>query len=447
MANEPIFDAELIRRYDNNGPRYTSYPTAVSFTEDFDEPLYREISKRTNEELIPLPLSLYVHIPFCNTVCFYCACNKIITANKQHAVKYLQRLHKEIEWQGALFDRDRKVEQLHWGGGTPTYISIEQMRALMDALKNNFSLLNDDSGDYSIEIDPRTVTPDTIKDLRKLGFNRFSLGVQDIDENVQRAVNRLQSLDQTRAVVDACRANKAHSINLDLIYGLPLQTEASFAETLDLVINELRPDRLSVFNYAHMPQMFKTQRQIDTTQLPTAAEKLAILQQSIEQLSAAGYVHIGMDHFALPEDDLTVAQNEGRLQRNFQGYTTHRESDLVAMGVSAISNIGNSYSQNEKSLEAYMDFIDQGKLPITRGLELNEDDILRRTVIQHLCCHYRLDIDAVEKDFGISFNDYFSKELGKLQSFVNDNLIIISPQKIEITAKGRLLVRNVCQHL
>ena len=324
MEQSVTFDLELIKRYDKAGPRYTSYPTAVEFNESFDEASYKEQITLSNQR--GGPLSLYFHLPFCDTVCFYCACNKIITKNRKHAEPYLANLHKEIAMQGALFDKNRVVEQLHWGGGTPTFISHDQMRELMRVTRQHFNLADDSVGEYSIEIDPREASAETIKVLREIGFNRISLGVQDFNPTVQKAVNRIQSEEETLAVIDAARQEGFRSVSLDLIYGLPHQTPESFAETLDKVI-AFNPERLSVFNYAHMPEMFKVQRQMRSEDLPSPEVKLEILQQSIEQLSNAGYVYIGMDHFAKPDDDLAIAQRENKLYRNFQGYSTHSECD------------------------------------------------------------------------------------------------------------------------
>ncbi|MBI5460813.1 MAG: oxygen-independent coproporphyrinogen III oxidase, partial [Gammaproteobacteria bacterium] len=385
------FDPELIRRYDASGPRYTSYPTAVQFTEAFTAARYRELAHASNAGAAPL--SLYFHIPFCDTVCFYCACNKVITKNRKRAIPYLEQLFREIALQGALFDRNRPVDQLHWGGGTPTFISHEQMRALMRVTGEHFQLRTDDSGEYSIEVDPREADAETIGLLRDLGFNRLSLGVQDFDPAVQKAVNRIQSEQETWAVMDAARREGFKSVSVDLIYGLPLQTLDGFATTLDKVI-AAGPDRLSVFNYAHMPQLFKTQRQIDAAQLPSAEEKLAILGLTIEKLTAAGYLYIGMDHFARPDDELAIAQREGTLYRNFQGYSTHADCDLVALGATAISKVGNSYSQNLKSLDDYAARLDAGELAVFRGVELDADDLLRREIITRLICNFEVEFAA-----------------------------------------------------
>jgi len=435
------FDADLIKRYDKSGPRYTSYPTAVAFTPDFTENDFRhhaEQSNKTHE-----PLSLYFHIPFCDTICFYCACNKIATKDYSKTGTYLQYLYREMDMQSALFDDSRVVEQLHWGGGTPTFLNHDEISELMAYTRKSFNLLDDDSGDYSIEIDPRSVSTETIKLLREVGFNRFSLGVQDVDETVQKAVNRIQPITETQAIIDACRDNIALSISIDLIYGLPLQTEAGFAKTLQTAI-DMNPDRMSIFNYAHLPHLFKPQRRINENQLPSAEEKLDILQHSIETLTRAGYEYIGMDHFAKPDDELAIAQAKGSLHRNFQGYTTHAECDLIAMGVSSISSVHNSYSQNEKNLDGYYAAIDAGKLPIIRGLSLTEDDVIRRTIIQQLSCHFMLDFRKIEQQYGIQFKDYFNIELGELLPMQADDLLTLSDNGIRVNPSGRMLIRNIC---
>ncbi len=441
MDQRLTFDADLIRRYDKTGPRYTSYPTAVQFTEAFDEQRYRDWVRRSNTG--GRPLSLYFHLPFCDTVCFYCACNKIVTKNRKRAAPYLDHLFLEIERQGALFDRDRPVEQLHWGGGTPTFISHDQMRELMRVTGEHFHLLDDDSGEYSIEVDPREADAGGIALLRELGFNRLSLGVQDFDPVVQKAVNRIQSEEETFAVLDAARANGFKSVSVDLIYGLPHQSVASFGATLDKII-AAGPDRLSVFNYAHLPELFKTQRQIDATTLPSAGEKLAILEMTIERLTAAGYVFIGMDHFARPDDELAVAQREGTLYRNFQGYSTHADCDLVAMGITAISKVGDSYSQNLKGIDDYYQRLDEGHLPVFRGVELDADDLLRREVITQLICHFRLDYPSLEQAYGIRFADYFAPELEALVPMEQDGLLHLAADGIQVDPRGRLLIRNIC---
>ncbi len=441
MLHTIKFKAELIRRYDKSGPRYTSYPSAVQFNDEFTETRYREIAKATNANA--RPLSLYFHIPFCNTVCFFCACSKVVTKNRSRAGPYLQRLHKEIEIQGALFDRQRKVEQLHWGGGTPTFISHDEIRALMDKIREHFTLIDDDSGEYSIEVDPREIRAGSLALLRELGFNRLSMGVQDFNEKVQKAVNRIQPREQTLSVLKKARDLGFRSINMDLIYGLPFQTVASFSETLEQVI-AANPDRLSIFNYAHLPEMFKPQRRIQVDDLPSPEEKLGILQAAIHMLGDAGYVYIGMDHFAKPHDELAVAQREGSLYRNFQGYSTHANCDMVAMGNTAISNVGNSFSQNSRSLDDYYEALDAGHLPVMRGYELSDDDRLRREVITKLICHFSLEFGVIENQFNIDFRRYFLPELEALSLMQKDGLLTISDGAIEVLPAGKLLIRNIC---
>jgi len=437
------FDAELIRRYDVSGPRYTSYPTAVQFHPGLDAGAYRAAAEATNTGATAPPLSLYVHLPFCATVCFYCACNKVVTKHRERAAPYLERLHREIAMQGALFGRSRPVTQLHWGGGTPTFISHDEMRALMATLREHFQLLDDDRGEYGIEVDPREVRPGTLALLRELGFNRLSMGVQDFDPTVQQAVNRLQSEAQTLAVLDEARQLGFRSINMDLIYGLPFQTVASFTRTLDKVI-AAAPDRLSVFNYAHLPERFKPQRRINAVDLPAPEVKLEILSQTIERLTTASYVYIGMDHFAKPDDELAIAQREGTLYRNFQGYSTHADCDLVGLGVTAIGSVGNVYAQNERALDAYVARIDRGELPVQRGVALNADDRLRRTIITQLICHFALDRDAISREHGIAFGDHFADELDRLRAMAADGLVELDDHTIRVTPRGKLLVRNIC---
>ncbi len=443
MDQTLVFDPALIRRYDKSGPRYTSYPTAVQFHGGVGEAEYRSLVEQSNRERASRPLSLYFHIPFCDTVCFYCACNKVVTKHRERAAPYLERLFHEIELQGALFDPARTVDQLHWGGGTPTFISHDEMRALMQHTRARFRLHDDDRGEYSIEIDPREADRETIALLRELGFNRLSLGVQDFDAAVQKAVNRIQSREETAAVMDAARGEGFKSISVDLIYGLPFQTVASFGRTLEQVI-AYSPDRLSVFNYAHLPELFKPQRRINETDLPSPAEKLDILAQTIERLTAAGYVYIGMDHFARPNDELAVAQRTGMLYRNFQGYSTHADCDLVALGVTSIGKVANGYTQNVRDLEPYYEALDAGRLPIFRGFVLGNDDLLRRAVITRLICSFTLDRTHIEREFGISFPEYFSAELADLRIMADDGLLVLTEEGIEVLPAGRLLIRNVC---
>jgi len=432
---------ELISRYDLAGPRYTSYPTAPQFSDQFSMRDMHTAIERSNTT--GNPLSLYFHIPFCDTLCFYCGCNKIVTHHKERAMPYLRRLDSEMQMQAALFDTNRLVEQLHWGGGTPTFISDEEMSWLMAATRKHFSMLNDDSGEYSIEIHPGRVSANTMGHLRKLGFNRVSMGVQDFDAKVQKAVNRYNTPEDVRSLVQALRAQQYHSISMDLIYGLPLQTRESFTETLKQVI-DLSPDRLSLFNYAHLPHLFKSQALIKAEQLPSAQQKLDILQSSIEQLQQAGYVYVGMDHFAKPQDSLVKAQQAGKLQRNFQGYSTHGHCDLLSFGVSSISAFGGVYLQNSKQLDDYYQRIDQQQPAFVRGFSLSNEDLLRQRVINQLICHFHLDFQAIQEEFGIVPTGYFANELAELQPMVQDGLISIDDKGIQVHNTGRLLIRRIC---
>ncbi|MFU8765587.1 MAG: oxygen-independent coproporphyrinogen III oxidase [Haliea sp.] len=441
LTTESLWDPDLIARYNLAGPRYTSYPTAAQFQDDVSEAQWREAMAASNE--ISAPLSLYFHIPFCNTVCYYCACNKIVTANRQRASDYLVYLQREIELQAAAVNPERMVRQLHWGGGTPTYISDSEMQTLMTAIREQFRLASDDEGEFSIEVHPGGMATDRIRHLRRLGFNRISMGVQDFDADVQKAVNRFNSVAEVAALAGEIRASGFKSLSMDLIYGLPLQSERSFARTLDQVIR-LQPDRLSLFNYAHMPQLFKTQRQIDERQLPAAEVKMAILQQSIDRLLHEGYEYIGMDHFARPGDELALAQMQGTLHRNFQGYSTHKDCDLLAFGVSAINALGNNHFQNFKDEPSYIAAVNAGKLPLAKRITLSRDDGIRKAVINELICNFALDYRAIEEEFGICFADYFKAELTRLPALAADGLLKMSAQGIAVLPAGRLLVRRIC---
>lgn len=434
------FDQELIERYDGRGPRYTSYPTALQFSERLGESRYRANALASNAG--DAPLSLYVHIPFCHSLCYYCGCNKIVTRNQARVDRYMEMLHKEILMQSELFDRTRLTQQLHFGGGTPTYLDNDQMDELMAALRSAFNFDESEAREFSIEVDPRTVDADGIKYLTDLGFNRLSLGIQDFDATVQEAVNRMQSYEEVAGLVNAARAADFKSISFDLIYGLPHQNVASFDSTLDRVIG-LRPDRLAVYNYAHLPDRFKGQRMINADDIPTPSTKLDILHRTIDRLAEYGYVYIGMDHFALPEDDLVQARGDGTLQRNFQGYSTHGGCDLIGLGVSSISSIGNVYAQNAVTTMEYETLIEDGHLPVKKGIAVDDDDLLRAEVIQALMCYDRLDFDAFDASHGIDFRDYFKSELERLQPLANDELIELDSNGISITAKGRLLLRCI----
>ena len=431
-------DIDLIRRLDRNGPRYTSYPTADRFVGTFSPEDYRAWAQKRDRAN---PLSIYVHLPFCNTVCYYCACNKVITKDKSKAAEYLRYLSREIEMQGEIFGMDSPVEQLHWGGGTPTFLSDEEMTSLMNKIGQHFRLVEE--GEYSIEIDPRKVNEATIATLAELGFNRISLGVQDFDPAVQLAVNRIQTEEETLRVIEAARKSRFRSVSIDLIYGLPRQSVQGFLQTLEKVI-DTGPDRISIYNYAHLPLVFKPQRRIDEKELPSPGEKLDILGQTIRRLTQAGFVYIGMDHFAKPSDELAIAQRNGKLHRNFQGYSTHADCDLVALGVSAIGKIGPTYSQNFRSLEDYYERIGRNELPIMRGLVLDEDDLIRRDIIQALMCHFLISKPGFEAKFSIRFDEYFENELALLKEYEKEGLVDLEKDIVRVSARGRLLIRNLC---
>jgi len=439
-TQDVCFDQELIKRYDGRGPRYTSYPTALQFEESFTAEDYRRHADESNSS--GQPLSLYVHIPFCKTLCYYCACNKIVTRNAERVQKYMRHLYQEIDMQSALFDRDRKIEQLHFGGGTPTYLNEAELRALMAYLRNSFTFDDSDAREFSIEVDPRTVDTKMMGILAELGFNRLSLGVQDFDHQVQAAVNRIQSADDVGGLVRDARDNKFKSISFDLIYGLPHQTVKTFDKTLEMVL-EMRPDRLAIYNYAHLPARFKGQRMINDADIPLPETKLDILHHTINKLAGSEYIYIGMDHFALPEDDLVQAQANKTLQRNFQGYSTHSECDLIALGVSAIGSIGNIFSQNTTSTAEYEAMLEEGTLPVKRGIEVDADDLLRADVIKRLMCYDRLEFDAFDEAHNIEFRSYFTDELEKLAPLAADDLIGLNDREILITPKGRLLLRSI----
>ncbi|MDR0701171.1 MAG: oxygen-independent coproporphyrinogen III oxidase [Azoarcus sp.] len=438
--HELIFDPELIRRFDINGPRYTSYPTADRFIEAFNARTLADWLRKRAVGGVSRPLSLYFHIPFCNTVCYYCGCNKIVTKDHGQSAKYLDYLDREIRLQVAALGGARQVTQLHLGGGTPTFLSHDELHRLMASVRAHFELVP--NGEYSIEVDPRKVGFDTVELLATLGLNRMSVGVQDFAEDVQIATNRVQSFDETRLVMEAARATGFRSISMDLIYGLPRQDLASFGRTLEKVV-ALSPDRISLYSYAHLPGLFKPQRRIQQVDLPGPDAKLQILRHSIDHLTAAGYVYIGMDHFAKPDDELTVAQQQGRLHRNFQGYSTQAECDMLAFGVSSIAKIGPVYAQNRKTLDEYYDALDCDELPVLRGVELTADDLLRRSIIQSLMCHFSLSIESIQIAHLIDFKDYFSEELSDLGDMEAAGLVRIKDDWITVLPAGRLLVRAI----
>lgn len=435
------WNEDLINRFDLSGPRYTSYPTAPQFSSTFNSIDWLEAAARSNHS--QKPLSIYCHIPFCETVCYYCGCNKIITADKKRTIPYLEALKAEIKLQASHIDTTRKVVQFHFGGGTPTYFSDEQLADLIQCFRRHFNFSSDAELEASIEIHPQTVNPQRLAYLRELGFNRISLGVQDFNADVQTAVNRFNSAEEVANLCQAAKQLGFKSISIDLIYGLPKQTPNTFAQTIQTII-DIKPDRLSLFSYAHMPHLFKVQHQIIASDLPTGHQKLSMLHLSIDSLQAAGYRYIGMDHFALPDDELSLAQDAGVLHRNFQGYSTRGGCDLLAFGVSAINHMNDTYAQNHKDIKSYQDALSQGKLPINKGLRLTTDDIIRKAVINQLICHFSLNFSAIEQQFSIEFKQYFSDALAELTPLVEANLCCIDENGIEVTQHGRLLIRRIC---
>lgn len=437
MSHEQIiWDQALIEKYNYSGPRYTSYPTALEFHEAFTPAEFDMACAQYPDR----NLSLYVHIPFCHKLCYYCGCNKIITRHQHKADQYLDVLEQEIRQRAALLG-ERNVSQLHWGGGTPTFLTKPQVSRLMDLLRELFNFAPD--AEISIEVDPREIDLDMLDHLRSEGFNRLSIGVQDFNKEVQKLVNREQDEEFIFAMVERAKELGFRSTNLDLIYGLPKQNRKLFAKTLEQVLT-MKPGRLSVFNYAHMPKLFAAQRKINEADLPAAKEKLAILQDTIATLTGAGYQFIGMDHFALPDDELAVAQRNGVLHRNFQGYTTQGDSDLLGLGVSAISMIGNCYAQNQKELKKYYASVNDKREALWKGVSLDDDDMLRREVIKALICNFQLDMKDIEQRFGLDFNTYFAEDFELLQTFVNDGLVTVDERYIHVELKGRLLIRNIC---
>jgi oxygen-independent coproporphyrinogen-3 oxidase len=440
-SSELVVDPVLIRRHDVAGPRYTSYPTADRFVEAFGEDELAQWLARRNIGGIRQPLSLYVHLPFCESICYYCGCNKIVTRDHGRSAKYINCLDRELALLAPHLGDRAEIAQLHWGGGTPTFLAREEMSALMRMIDARFARAEE--FECAIEVDPRHAPEGTMAFLASLGFNRASLGVQDFDPAVQKAVHRLQGEELVRRVVDEARAAGFRSLNFDLIYGLPKQTLDSFDATLDKVI-AAAPDRIALYSYAHLPTVFKPQRRIVDADLPGAEKKLEILTLAIGRLTGAGYLYIGMDHFARPDDELAVAQRHGRLQRNFQGYSAFPESDLLGVGISAIGRVGPTYYQNQKRLDDYTAALDAGHLPVARGLELAPDDLVRRAVIQALACHFRLSIESIELAHLIDFREFFARELADLRRLANEGLVDVSRDWITVTPRGRLLVRIVC---
>ena len=437
-----IVPEELLSRFDVPGPRYTSFPTADRFVEAFttDDYVQALTQRRTGLAAHSRPLSLYVHIPFCESLCYYCACNKIITKHHEKAASYLSYLSREVDLHTQYIGQGQTISQLHLGGGSPTFLRDDELRELMAMLRRNFTLAP--GGEYSIEIDPRTVDAARLDTLAELGFNRLSFGVQDFDPAVQKAVHRVQPAEQVFALIDAARKRGFDSINIDLIYGLPRQTPESFARTLEQV-NQLRPDRIALYAYAHLPERFKPQRRIDAQTLPNAAAKVAMLSRSLVSFLSAGYVYVGMDHFALPDDALAIAKRQGRLHRNFQGYSTQPDCDMIGLGVSSIGRVGATYSQNAKTLEDYCDLIDQGRLPVVRGLALSRDDLVRRAVIMSLMCQGQVLFESIDLAYLVDCRNYFTRELEDLQSLVEQGLVTVDDTGIQVTAQGWFFVRAV----
>ena len=433
---------EILRRFDIAGPRYTSYPTADRFVEAFTEADYAHALKnrRSSAAALTLPLSLYVHIPFCESLCYYCACNKVITKHHSRSAEYLRYLGREIDLHVALIGKGQPISQLHLGGGSPTFLTDSELNELMILLRDNFSFTP--GGEYSIEVDPRTVDAGRIDALATMGFNRLSFGVQDFDPDVQKAVHRVQPAEQVFSLVKAARERGFESINVDLIYGLPHQSPESFDRTL-AQIAELRPDRIALYAYAHLPERFKPQRRIAITDLPSASAKVTMLARSLDALMGIGYMYVGMDHFSLPDDALAVAKRQGRLHRNFQGYSTQADCDLIALGVSSIGRIGATYSQNAKTLDDYYDLLNRGRLPVVRGLALTRDDLVRRSVIMALMCQGTLHFESIESAYLIEFASYFSNELEALQPLVDQGLVEVDAAGIQVTSMGWYFVRAV----
>ena len=435
------FDKALVKKYDRPGPRYTSYPTAPQFSTAFGADDYIQQTLVSNEGQ-PKPLSLYVHVPFCQSLCYYCACHKIVTQKTERAAQYLTYLTREITLQSQYFAPSRTLTQLHFGGGTPTYFTDTQLSEVMDAINQHFNVEQSDTREFSIEVDPRTVDNVRIRNLKQLGFNRLSFGIQDFDPAVQQAVNRVQSFSQAQGLVTSARDEGFKSISVDLIYGLPLQTIYSFDQTLDQII-ALKPDRIAAYSYAHLPEQVRAQRMINPSDMPPPERKLELLELTIKRLTESGYVYIGMDHFALPDDELTKALKHGTLQRNFQGYSTHAQCDLIGIGVSAIGKIGHSYSQNAKELKSYYAQLDQNQLPIAKGYQLNADDRLRAHIISKLMCHGALHFDVIDAEHGISFVNYFKEEVKALKPLQSDGLVELTDNTLQIRPQGHLLLRNI----
>jgi oxygen-independent coproporphyrinogen-3 oxidase len=442
MTSPTHFDAGLVRRYDHPGPRYTSYPTALQFTQAFGEADYRAAAGRSRSARPGSPLSMYVHVPFCTSPCFYCGCNRIITRQSGAGATYLQALTREIELQSRLFEGMRTIEQLHFGGGTPTFFSDAQLGTTIGALDRHFGMSDSEAREYSIELDPRTIHAGRMATLAGMGFNRVSLGVQDFDPQVQKAVNRVQSVKDTLDLIQQARGVGMRSVSVDLIYGLPYQTPQSWARTLDLIVTAA-PDRIAAYSYAHLPERFRAQRRIDTAHLPTVREKLALLELTVARFTSAGYVYIGMDHFARPKDELAIARREGTLHRNFQGYATRGELELIGLGMTAIGQLDDAYSQNARRLDDYYALVNAGMLPIEKGLRMSAEDRLRRDVIMALMCRDGLEFVDIEQHHGVAFRAHFADELARLRALEGDGLVERDAGGIRVTEAGRMLLRPI----
>ena len=436
----PGVTKETLNKYDISGPRYTSYPTADRFVEAFTEDAYRLALQNRRSVAAVSPLSIYVHIPFCESLCFFCACNKIVTKHHERSAEYLRYLNREIDLHIEHLGTGQTISQLHLGGGSPTFFSDEELSDLMSMLKRNFVFAP--GGEYSIEVDPRTVNEQRLKHLADLGFNRLSFGVQDFDPEVQKAVHRIQPAEQVFSLVDAARRLKFESVNVDLIYGLPMQTPESFNRTLAQVV-ELRPNRIALYGYAHLPERFKPQRRISEYELPAAQDKITMLASALSAFIKAGYVYVGMDHFALPDDDLAIAKRQGRLHRNFQGYSTQPDCDLISLGVSAIGRVGATYSQNAKTIEEYFDHLNHGRFPVVRGLALSRDDVIRRAVIMAIMCQGSLQYEAIELAYMVDFKTYFAAELEQLKTLQSTDMVILEEGGMQVTDTGWFFVRAV----
>ena len=442
MPSTIEFKQTLLQRYDQPGPRYTSYPTAPHLREDFGATEYAALVQRGNDDPVPRPLSLYLHIPFCTSPCFYCGCHRVITRDRTRGEDYLVRLLREVSLQAELVDADRTVRQIHLGGGTPTFLTPAQLDRLLEGIASNFRLAPATQREVAIEIDPRSIDTDDLARLRSGGFNRVSFGVQDFDPQVQQAINRVQPAAQTLSLIACARREQFHSINVDLIYGLPRQTPARFEHTLDAII-DAAPGRIALYGYAHLPQRFKAQRQIRADELPAAEQRLEIFQRALQRLADAGYEHIGMDHFARPEDELARARRNGTLIRNFQGYAAGGHADILGLGVTAISETSDGLAQNTRSLSEWNHQLDRGELAVARGLWLSPEDRLRGELIQSIMCHRLIHIDAVERRHGIHFSVHFQRELQRLHRLQDDGLVLIDRRRIEVTPAGQLLLRVV----